>query len=113
MEGIAAAKARGVYKGRTPRIDPAAVRRLRDEETLGAAAIARRLGIGRASVYRLNRALSSIRSIPIPCRGPAAARPALAPARINEAAARGKRFTRCSARFRWRNSRPAIARWTL
>jgi DNA invertase Pin-like site-specific DNA recombinase len=53
MEGIAAAKARGVYKGRTPRIDPAAVRRLRDEERLGAAAIARRLGIGRASVYRL------------------------------------------------------------
>lgn len=53
MEGIAAAKARGVYKGRRPHIDPAAVRRLRDEEELGAAAIARRLGIGRASVYRL------------------------------------------------------------
>ena len=52
-EGIAAAKARGVYRGRKPRIDPAEVRRLREEEKLGPAAIARRLGIGRASVYRL------------------------------------------------------------
>jgi DNA invertase Pin-like site-specific DNA recombinase len=53
LEGIAAAKARGVYKGRKPRIDPAEVRRLRGAEGLGASAIARRLGIGRASVYRL------------------------------------------------------------
>jgi DNA invertase Pin-like site-specific DNA recombinase len=53
MEGIAAAKARGVYKGRRPRIDPAEVRRLREGEGLGPAAVARRLGIGRASVYRL------------------------------------------------------------
>jgi DNA invertase Pin-like site-specific DNA recombinase len=53
LEGIAAAKARGVYKGRKPRIEPAAVRRLRDEEKLGPSAIAKRLGIGRASVYRL------------------------------------------------------------
>jgi DNA invertase Pin-like site-specific DNA recombinase len=53
LEGIAAAKARGVYKGREPRIDPAAIRLLRDNEKLGPAAIARRLGIGRASVYRL------------------------------------------------------------
>jgi DNA invertase Pin-like site-specific DNA recombinase len=52
-EGIAAAKAKGVYKGRKPRIDPAEVRRLREEEGLGPAAVARRLGIGRASVYRL------------------------------------------------------------
>ena len=52
-EGIAAAKARGVYKGRRPRIDPAEVRRLREEEKLGPAAIARRLRIDRASVYRL------------------------------------------------------------
>jgi DNA invertase Pin-like site-specific DNA recombinase len=29
------------------------VRRLREEEGLGPAAVARRLGIGRASVYRL------------------------------------------------------------
>ena len=55
MEGIATAKARGVYagKGRKPSIDVAEVRRLREEEKLGPAAIAKRLGIGRASVYRL------------------------------------------------------------
>jgi len=53
LEGIAAAKARGVYKGRKPAIDPAAIRRLRDQEKLGPSAIAERLGIGRASVYRL------------------------------------------------------------
>jgi DNA invertase Pin-like site-specific DNA recombinase len=53
MEGIRAAKAKGVYKGRRPSIDPAEVRRLRDAEGLGASAIARRLGIGRASVYRV------------------------------------------------------------
>ena len=52
-EGIRAAKARGVYKGSKPGIDPAEVRRLREAEGLGPAAIARRLGIGRASVYRL------------------------------------------------------------
>jgi DNA invertase Pin-like site-specific DNA recombinase len=52
LEGIAAAKARGVYRGRKPSIDPAEIRRLRVEEKLGATAIARRLGIGRASVYR-------------------------------------------------------------
>ena len=53
LEGIAAAKARGVYKGRKPTIDTAEVRRLKDEEKLGPAGIARRLGIGRASVYRV------------------------------------------------------------
>ena len=53
LEGIGAAKARGIYKGRKPSIDAAEVRRLRDEEKLGAAAIARHLGIGRASVYRV------------------------------------------------------------
>lgn len=55
MEGIRAAKERGVYRGRKPSIDPAEVRRLRTEEKLGPAAIARRLGIGRASVYRVLR----------------------------------------------------------
>lgn len=55
MEGIKAAKERGVYKGRKPSIDVAEVRRLRTEEKLGPAAIARRLGIGRASVYRVLR----------------------------------------------------------
>ena len=53
LEGISAAKARGVYHGRKPSIDAAEVRRLHGEENLGPAAIARRLGIGRASVYRL------------------------------------------------------------
>jgi len=53
LEGIKAARERGIYKGRKPSIDVAEVRRLRDDEKLGPAAIARRLGIGRASVYRV------------------------------------------------------------
>ena len=53
LEGIAAAKGRGVYKGRKPSIDPTEVQRLREQEGLGPAAIAKRLGIGRASVYRV------------------------------------------------------------
>jgi DNA invertase Pin-like site-specific DNA recombinase len=52
MEGIAKAKAAGVYKGRKPSIDVVAVRQLR-EQGLGPAAIAKRLKIARASVYRL------------------------------------------------------------
>ena len=52
LEGIALAKARGAYRGRKPSIDTAEVRRLRDQDGLGPTAIARRLGIGRASVYR-------------------------------------------------------------
>jgi DNA invertase Pin-like site-specific DNA recombinase len=55
LEGIAAAKARGVYKGRKPTIDPGAVCKLA-AEGVGATEIARRLGIGRASVYRLGAA---------------------------------------------------------
>ena len=55
MEGIARAKAAGVYKGRKPSIDVDEVRYLRDTEGLGATEIAKRLGIGRASVYRLLR----------------------------------------------------------
>lgn len=53
LEGIAAAKARGVYQGRKPRIDPVEVRRLYVDEKMGASAISRRLGIARASVYRV------------------------------------------------------------
>jgi DNA invertase Pin-like site-specific DNA recombinase len=53
LEGIAHAKARGAYKGREPSIDTNEVRRLRHEEKLGPTAIARRLKIGRASVYRV------------------------------------------------------------
>lgn len=52
LEGIAQAKARGVYKGRRPSIDPAKVRELHSSG-LGATAIAEKLKIGRASVYRV------------------------------------------------------------
>ncbi|MEE1612072.1 recombinase family protein [Microvirga sp. CF3016] len=52
LEGIAKAKANGVYRGRKPSIDPVEVRRLHQEEKLGPSAIAKRLGIHRASVYR-------------------------------------------------------------
>ena len=51
MEGIAKAKARGVYKGRKRSVDVEKVRALK-AAGLGAVAIARELGIGRASVYR-------------------------------------------------------------
>ena len=60
MEGIAAAKARGVYKGRKASINAAEVQRLR-REGLGASAIAHQLGIGRASVYRLLGEMASQR----------------------------------------------------
>jgi hypothetical protein len=49
LEGIAKAKAAGVYKGRKPSIDPNEVRRLK-AEGLGASEIAKALKIGRASV---------------------------------------------------------------
>ena len=48
LEGIAAANAKGVYKGRPSTIDAEAIKRLRDEGM--GPAIAKRLGIGRASV---------------------------------------------------------------
>ena len=51
MEGIEKAKEKGVYKGRKPSIDVIAVKELK-EKGLGASAIAKELGIGRASVYR-------------------------------------------------------------
>lgn len=50
--GIEAAKAKGVYKGRKRSFDRAAVQRLRDEG-VGATEIARRLGVGRATVYKV------------------------------------------------------------
>lgn len=50
LEGIAKAKAKGVYKGRKPSVPVEEVRRLK-AEGLGASAIAERLGIARSSVY--------------------------------------------------------------
>jgi DNA invertase Pin-like site-specific DNA recombinase len=50
-EGIAKAKARGVYKGRQARIDPKKIANLK-AQGLGASGIAKQLRIGRASVYR-------------------------------------------------------------
>jgi DNA invertase Pin-like site-specific DNA recombinase len=51
-EGIAEAKAKGVYKGRPATIKAAKVAELK-AEGLGASEIAKRLGISRASVYRV------------------------------------------------------------
>jgi DNA invertase Pin-like site-specific DNA recombinase len=51
MEGIAKAKAEGVYTGRKPKIDPARVKELQ-ASGLGPAAIAKQLKIARCSVYR-------------------------------------------------------------
>lgn len=51
MEGIAKAKADGVYKGRKASIDPVKVLELK-ASGLGPVAIAKQLKIGRASVYR-------------------------------------------------------------
>lgn len=52
MEGIARAKAEGKYRGRKRSIDAEKVKQLRDEG-MGATKIAKILGIGRASVYRV------------------------------------------------------------
>lgn len=52
MEGIERAKAKGVYQGRPATIDAGRVKELR-EQGKGATAIAREMGIGRASVYRV------------------------------------------------------------
>ena len=50
-EGIAKAKAAGVYKGRRPSIDAGKVKELK-KKGLGPSEIAKALKIGRASVYR-------------------------------------------------------------
>ncbi len=55
MEGIAKAKDRGVYTGRKASIDVDKVHELRIQG-MGATAISRELGIGRASVYRILKA---------------------------------------------------------
>ncbi len=51
LEGIEAAKARGVYKGGKPRIDPDAVRKL-IADGMKPAHVARQLGISRGTVYK-------------------------------------------------------------
>ncbi|MCF6199499.1 MAG: recombinase family protein [Hyphomicrobiaceae bacterium] len=51
-EGIQKAKAKGIYKGRKPVIDADEVRNLK-AKGFGATRIAKIMGIGRASVYRL------------------------------------------------------------
>ena len=57
MEGISKAKERGVYKGRKATIDVDRIRVLK-ESGLGASAIAKEMGIGRASVYRVCKVFS-------------------------------------------------------
>jgi DNA invertase Pin-like site-specific DNA recombinase len=59
-EGIDKAKADGRYRGRPQSIDPSRIAEL-EAEGLGASAIAKRLGIGRASVYRLREAEDPLR----------------------------------------------------
>ncbi len=56
-EGIAKARAAGVYKGRPATIDASKVRQLK-AQGMGASKIAETLGIGRASVYRAFEASS-------------------------------------------------------
>ena len=51
LEGIAKAKAAGVYKGRKPSINPSEVKRLK-ADGLGASEIAKRMTIGRHVRYR-------------------------------------------------------------
>lgn len=61
-EGIAQAKAKGKYKGRKPTARAKAKDVLRlHEEGLGGTEIARRLGIGRSSVYRVLRSARVLR----------------------------------------------------
>ena len=52
MEGIAKAKERGVYRGRKATIDAEKVRELK-ESGMSPTKIAKEMGIGRASVYRV------------------------------------------------------------
>lgn len=58
MEGIAAAKRRGIYKGRKPHVDIAEIHRLKSDG-IGPTEIAKTLNIGRASVYRALRKVAS------------------------------------------------------
>lgn len=55
MEGIAAAKDKGKYKGRKKKIDDSAIQKLLFEERMRPTHIAEHLNISRASVYRAMR----------------------------------------------------------
>ena len=55
LEGIAKAKAKGVYKGRKPTVPVERVREMK-AEGVGASAIAKQLGIARSSVYEALKA---------------------------------------------------------
>lgn len=55
LEGIAKAKAKGVYKGRKPTVPVDRVRKMR-AGGMGASAIAKELGIARSSVYEALKA---------------------------------------------------------
>jgi DNA invertase Pin-like site-specific DNA recombinase len=57
LEGIAKAKAAGIYKGRQPSIDVARVREM-NAMGMGASAIARALNVHRSSVYRVLEAVT-------------------------------------------------------
>jgi len=59
LEGIEAAKARGVYKGGKPRIDPDAVRKL-IADGIKPSHIARQLGISRGTVYKFVPRLNTV-----------------------------------------------------
>ncbi|KGM35309.1 recombinase family protein [Inquilinus limosus] len=64
LEGIAKAKAAGVYRGRPGGIDADQIAKL-NAQGIGASEIAARLGIGRASVYRiLGKAQGSNKAAP-------------------------------------------------
>jgi DNA invertase Pin-like site-specific DNA recombinase len=63
MEGIQKAKAEGRYRGRPASIDPAEVQRLL-QSGIGATRVAKELGIGRATVYRLSRSVGPEQSAP-------------------------------------------------
>ena len=65
LEGIAKAKIAGVYKGRPASIDADQVRQLKSDGQ-GASEIAKRLGIGRASVYRLLAGVAHDRDVEDP-----------------------------------------------
>jgi DNA invertase Pin-like site-specific DNA recombinase len=70
LEGIAKAKAEGVYRGRVPTARRQAPDVLKlHGQGIAAAEIARRLGIGRASVFRVLRAARSGGGSPGPTQG--------------------------------------------